>query len=170
MFDREARWRREESGRGRENAVSLTLYDQLRELAGVRADAPTCASMSAQVGRGVLRRLDLARIGFFERIKAGETPGFQKFEAARRWDSIEIPQPTAGMVKVDGRGEWANMNSVAMIESTRWADGKTTVHRRYFITSLPARADRILGAVREHWGVENGLHWTLARRSGRTGT
>ena len=52
------------------------------------------------------------------------------------------------------RGEWANMNSVAMIESTRWADGKTTVHRRYFITSLPARADRILGAVREHWGVE----------------
>ena len=117
--------------------------------------------MSAQVGRGVLRRLDLARSGFFARVKAGETPGFPKFEAARRWDSIEIPQPTAGMVKADGRGEWANMNSVAMIESTRWTNGATSVHRRYFITSLPARADRILGAVREHWGVENGLHWTL---------
>ena len=64
---------------------------------------------------------------------------------------------------------WANMNGVAIIESTRWADGKTTVHRRRFITSLPARADRILGAVRERWGVENGLHWTPARRSGRTG-
>ena len=48
-----------------------------------------------------------------------------------------------------------------MIESTRWADGKTSVHRRRFITSLPAQSDRILGAVREHWGVENGLHWTL---------
>ena len=67
------------------------------------------------------------------------------------------------------RGEWANMNSVAMIESTRWADGKTSVHRRRFITSLPARADGILGAVREHWGVENGLHRTPARRSGKTG-
>ena len=67
------------------------------------------------------------------------------------------------------RGEWANMNGVAMIESTRWADGKTSVHRRRFITSLPARADRILGAARERWGVENGLHWTPARRSGRTG-
>ena len=67
------------------------------------------------------------------------------------------------------RGEWANMNGAAMIESTRWADGKTTVHRRYFITSLPAQSDRILGAVREHWGVENGLHWTPACRSGRTG-
>ena len=61
------------------------------------------------------------------------------------------------------------MNSVAMIESTRWADGKTTVHRRYFITSLPARADRILGAVREHWGVENGLHWTLDVSFGEEG-
>ena len=60
------------------------------------------------------------------------------------------------------RGEWANMNSVAMIESTRWADGKTTVHRRYFISSLPARADRILEAVRERWGVENCLHRTGA--------
>ena len=68
------------------------------------------------------------------------------------------------------RGEWANMNSVAMIESTRWADGKTTVHRRYFITSLPARADRILGAVREHWGVENGLHWTLDVSFGEDGS
>ena len=67
------------------------------------------------------------------------------------------------------RGEWANMNGAAMTESTRWADGKTTVHRRYFITSLPARADRIPGAVREHWGVENGLNRTLARHSGRTG-
>ena len=87
--------------------------------------------MSAQVGRGVLRRLDLARSGFFARVKAGETPGFPKFEAARRWDSIEIPQPTAGMVKADGRGEWANMNSVAMIESTRWTNGATSDHRRY---------------------------------------
>ena len=59
------------------------------------------------------------------------------------------------------RGEWANMNGAAMIESTRWINGATSVHRRCFITSLPARADRILGAVRERWGVENDLHWTL---------
>ena len=67
------------------------------------------------------------------------------------------------------RGEWANMSSVAMIESTRRADGETSVHRRRFISSLPAQADRIPGAVREHWGVENGLNRTPARRSGRTG-
>ena len=62
------------------------------------------------------------------------------------------------------------MNSAAMIESMRWADGKTSVHRRYFITSLPVRTDRILGAVRERWGVENGLHWTLGAPFGEDGS
>ena len=40
-------------------------------------------------------------------------------------------------------------------------DGKTTVHRRYFISSLPARVGRIPRAVRERWEVANGLNRTL---------
>ena len=50
------------------------------------------------------------------------------------------------------RREWAKMNGAAMIESTRWANGKTSVHRRRFITSPPFRAGRILGTVRESIG------------------
>ena len=55
------------------------------------------------------------------------------------------------------------------VNAPRWVDGKTTVHKRRFIPSLPTRADRILSAVRERWKVENGIHRTPARRSGRTG-
>ena len=29
------------------------------------------------------------------------------------------------------------------------------------ISSLPADSQRILHAVRTHWGIENGLHWCL---------
>ena len=50
-----------------------------------------------------------------------------------------------------------NMNGAAMTETTWRTGGDTTVQRRYFISSLPARADRIPGAVREYCGVENGL-------------
>jgi len=32
---------------------------------------------------------------------------------------------------------------------------------RYFISSLPCDAPRLLQVVRDHWGVENGLHWVL---------
>ncbi len=37
----------------------------------------------------------------------------------------------------------------------------TTEHSRYFITSLPLDAERILRAARSHWGIENGLHWVF---------
>ncbi|ABM56510.1 transposase, IS4 family [Verminephrobacter eiseniae EF01-2] len=38
---------------------------------------------------------------------------------------------------------------------------KTETDRRYVISSLPADSERILHAVRMHWGIENGLHWCL---------
>ena len=38
---------------------------------------------------------------------------------------------------------------------------QTTTECRYFLSSLPANAKQTLGAVREHWGIENSLHWVL---------
>ena len=94
--------------RGRENAVSPTMFDQMKELAGVRADDPTYASLSVEVERGVLRRLDRARKGFYSRVKKGDDkPGFPKHKSSRRWNSIEVAQPSSAMVKPNGRGGYA---------------------------------------------------------------
>ena len=57
-----------------------------------------------------------------------------------------------------------------MRESTRWANGKTSVHWRRFITSPPDRADRILSAARERWRVENCFHRTLCAPFGADGS
>src|SRR2546423_6960774 len=35
------------------------------------------------------------------------------------------------------------------------------VETRYFLTSLPAQGVRFAHAVRQHWGIENSLHWVL---------
>jgi predicted transposase YbfD/YdcC len=59
------------------------------------------------------------------------------------------------------RTRWTNLASVACIESTRVIGDKTETDRRYVISSLPAQSDRILRAVRAHWGIENRLHWCL---------
>jgi len=32
---------------------------------------------------------------------------------------------------------------------------------RLYASSLPLDAERALDGIRSHWGVENGLHWTL---------
>ena len=58
--------------------------------------------------------------------------------------------------------QWPEMRSIIWAESLRTIKGKTSSHSRYYISSLPpTNAPRVLTAVREHWGVENGLHWTL---------
>lgn len=56
---------------------------------------------------------------------------------------------------------WKGLKSVGMVESERIVDGEKSVERRFYITSLEEDAKQFGEAVREHWGVENCLHWTL---------
>ena len=39
--------------------------------------------------------------------------------------------------------------------------GKTTLEHRFYISSLPADAVCLNRAVRQHWRVENSLHWCM---------
>ncbi|RJG27218.1 ISAs1 family transposase, partial [Massilia cavernae] len=61
---------------------------------------------------------------------------------------------------------WSGLQSLIMIESTREiigrnSSGKTSVERRYYISSLPAKAAHLAQTVRAHWGIENCMHWVL---------
>jgi predicted transposase YbfD/YdcC len=57
--------------------------------------------------------------------------------------------------------QWKKLSMVGMIESVRDINGETSTERRYYIGSIPAEASRFGHAVRNHWGVENKLHWQL---------
>jgi predicted transposase YbfD/YdcC len=57
--------------------------------------------------------------------------------------------------------KWENLCSVGMVESTREIDGKTTLERRYYLSSLKLNVESFARAVRGHWGVENKLHWVM---------
>ncbi len=56
---------------------------------------------------------------------------------------------------------WPGLQTLAMVTCQRQVNDQTTSETRYYITSLPNDADRILHAARSHWGVENALHWVL---------
>jgi predicted transposase YbfD/YdcC len=58
--------------------------------------------------------------------------------------------------------EWAGLTSVGMVESTRTVNDVTSHEVRYFIASLDATdPEKFARAVRNHWSVENNLHWVL---------
>jgi len=57
--------------------------------------------------------------------------------------------------------QWADLRTLAVIERSRTAEGKTSLERHYYLSSLPPDAAKIAHAVRSHWEVENRLHWSL---------
>jgi predicted transposase YbfD/YdcC len=60
-------------------------------------------------------------------------------------------------------GAWVGLATVVMVlrHCLDRTTGKTSDEVRYYLSSLPARARRLANAVRQHWGIENGLHWVL---------
>ena len=69
----------------------------------------------------------------------------------------------ADLSLIEKASEWASLQGIVRIQSERFhkATGKTEREIRYYITSLEADAERLNRAIRQHWGIENKLHWIL---------
>jgi hypothetical protein len=56
---------------------------------------------------------------------------------------------------------WTGLTSLVKIVSERRLPDRITHDTRYFITSLPPDASRLLWVVRTHWHIENRLYWVF---------
>jgi predicted transposase YbfD/YdcC len=72
--------------------------------------------------------------------------------------TCEVLRAVAGL---PGQAEWPGLCTIAVVCRLCRADGRETAEVRYFVSSLDADAATLLGLVRGHWGIENGLHWVL---------
>lgn len=60
--------------------------------------------------------------------------------------------------------DWKNLQTLICITAERtcsYKKGKTSIEKRYYLTSLSPQAEALAKAVRKHWTVENELHWSL---------
>lgn len=62
---------------------------------------------------------------------------------------------------LDQKDQWVGLKTVGVVEETRTVANQTSIERRFFISSLRPSAARIGSAIRNHWVIENALHWTL---------
>ena len=60
-----------------------------------------------------------------------------------------------------GKAAWKDLRTIGLVESERHIGGEVTTEHRYYIASVIADAEHFASCVRTHWGVENGLHWSL---------
>ena len=91
----------------------VTYSLQSGQLTDIRALRPEMARWSFSSQQATLRRLDKAFQAFFRRVRAGKTPGYPRFKAEHRFDSIEWPKdgdgcrwhPEAARVYLQGIGQ-----------------------------------------------------------------
>lgn len=83
--------------------------------------------------------------------------GHGRIEIRQTW---AITDP-AYLAYVNPAGAWPDLCSLVMIRAERRLGTKTSVETRYYLSSLDTSAKDIGAAVRDHWGIENSLHWVL---------
>ena len=59
------------------------------------------------------------------------------------------------------RHDWPGLTALAMVESVRESAGKAERERRFYITSSTLPAACLISAIRDHWSIENSLHWVM---------
>ena len=81
--------------------------------------------------------------------------GHGRFECRECWVVIDVDWLT------DLHPRWATIKSIIKVRSTREIKGKISIEDRYYISSLNPSPEEALKAIRDHWAIENTLHWTL---------
>jgi putative transposase len=74
----------------RKQRVSISLYDQQKELTELRATDSEWNALPVWVARSALARVDRAFKAFFRRVKAHQTPGFPRFRPRERYDTFDL--------------------------------------------------------------------------------
>jgi predicted transposase YbfD/YdcC len=59
------------------------------------------------------------------------------------------------------RSRWPKLRAIGIVMNQTWRDGKEHFAIRYYILSKYLAARRFADTVRDHWGIENRLHWQL---------
>ena len=70
---------------------------------------------------------------------------------------VQLPVPS----DLPNRDQWKELKSIGVAITACLRDGKETIEKRYYISSLPVGVKRFARAVRGHWGIENSCHWSL---------
>lgn len=138
-----------------------------RQIVGQKADYILAVKENQPTLHEKVKRLmDEAILDGFKDVTHGRfeqsDAGHGRIEKRRVWASNDL-------VKWLGEellNQWPGLASLVAVESTRQdlsdLSGKVSVERRYFISSHDHNDAALFArAIREHWGIENQLHWRL---------
>ncbi len=69
--------------------------------------------------------------------------------------------PISQLPVLHEQDDWVGLKTVVMVVRSVQHWNKTTNEVQFYISSLASDANKIGSAIRQHWGIENSVHWTL---------
>lgn len=102
--------------------------------------------------RCVVRRQSIITYNYDERVEKGH----HRTEKRQIWCV-----PVSELPPLHNQDEWVGLKCVVMVVRVRHLWNKTTREVQFYLTSLDCDARKLGQAIRLHWSIENGLHWTL---------
>ncbi|MBE6150172.1 MAG: ISAs1 family transposase [Firmicutes bacterium] len=60
-----------------------------------------------------------------------------------------------------GKENWKNINMIGMTRNYREINGEVSIKEKYYISDLKFSGEEFAKVVRNHWSIENNLHWVL---------
>lgn len=79
----------------------------------------------------------------------------ERIEKREYW----LTEDVGGLGTLD---KWPGLEAMIMCKRSRTVGGETKTETHYYIASTgDGGAEKLGGAIRKHWGIENSLHWVL---------
>jgi predicted transposase YbfD/YdcC len=160
----------------------ITAIPALLELLDLSGCIVTLDAMGTQ--KSIAHQIHAAGADYILSLKSNHPTLFQQvngwFQGAQAENAL--PTPTShttetGHHRIDTRTvwtirvqqfaalhqaeEWSGLQTIVVVERTRRLWNKTTHEVQFYLTSLPPQSPQIATAIRQHWGIENSLHWVL---------
>ena len=91
------------------------------------------------------------------------TPLLQATQTNKGHGRIETRTASIGddVAWLQERHQWPGLAAVGKITASRQMGDRSSVENRYYLLSQAFTPERFNHIVREHWGIENRLHWVL---------
>lgn len=160
----------------------ISAIPALLELLDIQGCIVTLDAMGTQ--KQIARQIHAAGANYILSLKANHPTLFQQvdnwLQTARTQDTCPAPSEhttEAGHHRTEIRkvwtlsidlfpslhqaDQWAGLQTIVVVERTRHLWNQTTHETQFYLSSLPPTSPRIAAAIRQHWGIENSLHWSL---------
>lgn len=160
----------------------ITAIPALLELLDLQGCIVTLDAMGTQ--KTIAAQIRQAGADYILCLKANHPTLYQEvttwFETAKHQQSLPMPTeqttsaahhrietrrvwaiPIEQLPPLHQATEWVGLQTLVMVERIRHLWNQTTHEVHFYLSSLPAESPRFGSAIRQHWGIENALHWSL---------